>query len=198
MKSRAGKFSTIWITVAVLLTALVVGGAVYYLQESKTIKITSHNPNDFLPVYGSDKELMNEEINYYIEVPPNLPLIEKLDIIADSLSRFNFNSLPIEVLRIEERKGKRIAVIYLREHEWNRDIDWSNPKFMSGNQGVTWRARHFQGSTGGSITSFTLTETFLQRGYERDWIDGVIFMYENEPIKEDEWAHISLSGVIYR
>lgn len=184
------------IVITAVLTALIIGGGVYWWQNLRIRRGVIIETTEFFPVYGADRNYMNTEINFYLRIPKNLPLIEKLKIIADRLSRFQFGYLPMEVLRLEKQNGKKIAVINLREHEWNRNIDWNKPQLMSGSAGVTWRAHYFQGSASGGFTRITLTETFLQRKYEENWIDGVVFLYENEPIGEEDWGH-SLSGKIY-
>jgi hypothetical protein len=140
---------------------------------------------DFLRVYGADKSAMQREVNFYIQVRKDLPIISKLEIIADRLSRFKFDCLPIEVVKIEERDDRSIVIINLREFE-------NLPNAPS------WRYHYFQGSTGGHFTTLTLVDTFLQKEYKGKWIDGVKFMYENQPIKEDDWDHIGLSGIILR
>jgi len=157
----------------------------------KSYKIDkSYEMDELFKIYGSDKKAENPEVNFYILIPKNLSLIQKLNIIADKLSRFGFNYLPIEVLKIEEQNSKKIVVINLKEHEWDRGEE----NFIGSN----WRYGFFQGSTGGYFTTITLIETFLQNDYKGEWIDGVRFMYENQPIKQEDWDHIDLSGIIYR
>lgn len=138
---------------------------------------------DLFKVYGSDREAAREEIDFYVAVPSDLPLLKKLRLLADKLSRFEFQDHPIEVSSVEERGNKKIAVVGLYE-----------PDFPGAR---TWRGGYFQGSTGGHFTTLTLTKTFLQEDYEGEWVDGVEFYYEGEPISDD-WDHISLSGTIYR
>ncbi|MBA7637487.1 hypothetical protein ES703_45132 [subsurface metagenome] len=171
------------VIIAIIITALLVGGGVYFWNTMAMKKMKVEKEFEFFPIYGSDEKAMNLEINYYIRIPNNLPTEEKLRILADKLSRFIFK-LPIEVLRIEERKDKKIAVINLLENEVNSYFKWNS--------------LYFQGSTGGFFTTMTLRKTFLQDSYKGNWIDGVEFYYEGEPILEEDWDHISLSGTIYR
>lgn len=89
-------------------------------------------------------------------------------------------------MRIENRNNKKIAIIDLRE---------KNHPYP---HGYSWRGIYFQGSSGGGSTTVTLIKTFLQENYKGEWIDGVEFYYEGKPIVENEWAHIFLSGTIYR
>lgn len=174
------------VIIAIIITALLVGGGVYLWNTMAMKKMKVEKEFEFFPVYGPDRDAMNLEINFYVRIPEKLPVIEKLKIVADKLSRFKFD-LPIEVLRIEERKSKKIAIIDLIECE---DTE--------GNSQITWFSVYFQGSTGGFFTSMSLRRTFLQETYEGEWIDGVEFYYEGEPILEEDWDHISLSGTIYR
>ncbi|MGG7078893.1 hypothetical protein [Clostridium sardiniense] len=105
---------------------------------------------------------------------------ENLDSIASSLSKKNFKSFVIEVKEIKKVKGKSIAYINLKD---------------SGNK--KWTRDYFQGSTGGYITSTSLIESFLQRKYKGDWIDGVAFTYNNK--KVEDTGHIpALTQINYR
>lgn len=196
------------IVISVVITALVVSGGVYWWQKSiaKNIKDEASRTQQilqqqidglmteltgqgekiteyFFKVYGANNGTTDEEINFYVAIPNNLPLLGKLQQLADRLSRFEFRYLPINVLRIENHNGKKIAIIELNE------IGDSYPS--------SWRGLYFQGSTGGHFTTITLIKTFLQEDYKGDWIDGVEFYYEREPISDD-WDHISLNGIMYR
>ncbi|MFH1096881.1 MAG: hypothetical protein ABH886_01640 [Candidatus Desantisbacteria bacterium] len=172
----------IWIITAIFITALVVGVGVYWWQESKTAR-NQQVLEDFFKVYGSDKGANHEEINFYVAVPKNFPLLEKLKLLADRLSRFEFQYHPINVLGIKSYNNKKIAIIELNELNYP--------------EAFTWRGGYFQGSTGGGFTTLTLTKTFLQEDYKGNWIDGVKFYYEGKPISSD-WDHIALSGTIWR
>lgn len=105
---------------------------------------------------------------------------ENLDSIASALSKKNFKSFVIEVKEIKKVKGKSVAYINLKD---------------SGNK--KWTRDYFQGSTGGYITSTSLIESFLQRKYKGDWIDGVAFTYNNK--KLEDTGHIpALTQISYR
>jgi len=196
------------IIIASVLAALTIGIEIYFLKKtlikevkneiSKTQQILQQQINElkmqllqfredketveYFKVYGADKEVNSEEVNFYIAIEKNLSLLEKLRLIADRLSRFKFNHLPIKVLKIENINGKKIAIIELKERKGLR---------------VSWRFDYFQGSAGGHFTTITLTKTFLQKNYKGKWIDGIKFYYEDKPISGD-WDHIFLSGIIYR
>jgi len=144
-----------------------------------------NTPPNMLPVYGATNEHPDDPVvEYYIAVRENLPVIEKLRVLASKLSRLRFSELPINVVRVETVKGKQVAVIDLRER-------------YQGDEVPSWKGTYFQGSTGGGLTQISLY-TFLQEGYRGDWVDGVRFLYEGKPMAEGEWDHISLAGVCYR
>lgn len=129
------------------------------------------------PVYGLDRDAMEEEVNFHVTVPQDIPLKEKLEKLCEALRRFRFNHLPISVDAVDVRDGCRVAIIHLRE-----------------DPSESWRNGHFQGSTGGHLTSLTLTKTLLQPDYDGDWIDCVEFYYEGEPIAANRWDHIWMNG----
>lgn len=133
----------------------------------------SDNKN-YYGVYTADDFTMVKQTYLWVYIPWEKPIEEKLDILSNVLSQTLFDDLPIEVVKVEERDGKRIALINLMESDENQKIS-GQALFM----GKSWAAGYFQGSTGGSITSISLIETFLQKQYNGDWIDGVRFLYNN-------------------
>lgn len=177
------------IIIAIIVTAFVVGTAVYLWQVESSVErpaeaVVPVADVVYLPVYGPDDEWMEPEINFHVAVPVGESLIGQLRILADRLSRFRFEGHPIEVLRIEESRDQRIAVVDLREPEYEG--------------ATTWQHGFFQGSTGGQFTTMTLTRTFLQPEYDGEWIDAVEFLYQGEPIEEGDWDHTALYGTITR
>lgn len=147
--------------------------------------------NLILPIYTANILTYKDEIKYYMAIPKELSLEEKLSTIANKLSQYCFNGLPIEVLEIEKVEGKKIAIIDLKELSFNQGID-EYTKFI----GSTWKTYYFQGTTGGAITSKQLVDTFLQKGYQGEWIEGVQFLYEGEII---DYEHVfGLSDIHWR
>lgn len=135
-------------------------------------------------IYMYNSEFHCDGIGYYIFIYTQLSILEKMRVIAGVLSKYHFSGHPINVTRIEQRNGKMIAAIDLKE---------------SGKERVyTWKGGYFQGSSGGWETSLVLVNTFLQPDYMGEWVDGVEFRYEGEAIKAGEWDHIFLSGTKYR
>lgn len=167
----------------------------HYINGERTSKeeTASEGEFDFFPVYGADQGANDLEVNFYIRIQKYASLTDKLNIIADHLSRYKFNYLPLKVMTIDDQEGRKIAQVNLDEHQWNKGT--GNQQY-SGNAGFTWSANYFQGTTGGWFTSQTLIQTFLQNHYKGEWIDGVEFFYEGEPI--GDWDHIQLKHTVFR
>jgi hypothetical protein len=146
------------------------------------------------PVYTANIDTYETEVSTYLEVPESLTVEEKLQVIARKLSSDYFGKLPIELEKIEKRYGKKIAVINLRESSENQGV--TNPLEMEGD---TWAVLYFQGSCQGAITSTTLIESFLQRGYTGEWIDGVRFLYNGKSMEAVDAEHApALYSITYR
>lgn len=207
--------STAWkLFAAVLITAILVATGAYLWHRSATgdrrkrfeSQFTEYS---FFTVYGADPYTMSATTDFSVAIPEGLELAERLQILTNALSRRRFGNLPIEVIRIEERDGRTIALVNLRETDWNRDIFaeysqlWKTGRRKEAGSvyhmkdRTSWRTLYFQGSCGGGCTTIMLVQTVLQRDYGGIWLDGVEFYYEGEPIS-DEWDHISLSGTTYR
>lgn len=122
----------------------------------------------------------SEVVRFWIRVPDRLSLSGKLRLVSQTLEYVRFHPQHIEILRIERRGGKRVAVINLRDS----------------NSENTWYGMYFQGSTGGGMTTIALTQTFLQKGYKGEWIDGVQFYLNGEPLVDQD--HTALGGTMYR
>lgn len=193
-----------------LLLSIIIGVAIgiflerFVLSPTKTVERVIEKivePEEFFKVYKLHPEhvLTGKSeydylvVDFYILIPKDLPMMKRLKTIAKKLSEEKFK-LPIEVLKIEEQDGEKIAIINLREHPVNQgreciEMDFVYPRWCSG---------YFQGSLGGQETYIILVETFLQRDYKGSWIDGIKFMYEDKPIDIDIWDHIDLAGIKYR
>jgi len=141
---------------------------------------------DILEVYGPDNTGNPDHMRIYcyIAVPDGLPLMQRLRILAERVSELRFKGVPIEVLRVQNLRGKQIAIVNLPEPE---NAPWDK---------LQWHG-YFQGSSGGGITQNTLVMTFLQRGYPGKWIDGVQFYYNSKPFSGD-WDHIDMKDAFYR
>lgn len=139
-------------------------------------------PENFFKIQGVDPWDDKKIDDFYVTIPADLSLSEKITFLAQVVSKCRFDNLPINLLRMENRKGKSIAIIDLRESS-------ESPR--------TWRGTYFQGSTGGHSTQVLLISTFLQEEHTGAWIDGVEFYYEGKPMTSN-WDHIFLEGVKYR
>lgn len=155
----------------------------YEIIEEQTNLIKSLKKGEFdqskelIPIYTSYDDGMKVKtiVLEYIQVSKDSSIKEKLDNIASEVSKYSFSNLPIEVLRIDNIDGKKIAIINLKESSENEKIEnWNEMK------GDTWVKGYFQGSSGGSSTYNTLINSFIQKEYEGHWVDGVKFLYNND------------------
>jgi len=193
--------------ILIILAAVAIGfSAGYYARTLKTsrapggpastpiygIDTDTLSGAAYLPIYGIDLYTVKEQINFYVHIPDTLSLNDRMRLLADRISRLVFRGLPIEILSITEREGKRIARINLGEDSCFRSKALYNTSY-------SWYSGYFQGSTGGYETEVTLRKSFLQRDLKGEWIDGIEFYYEGEPMKGDnDWDHVHLDGVILR
>ncbi len=140
---------------------------------------TINSSDDTLSLYKIDENSLDPNKDSDLQINSSDSLENKLQNLANEVSKDYFNGLPIEVKSIDTIDGKEIATINL----------------VDGQDGSSW-IEHFQGSTGGQITTNTLIENFLQIGYKGQWIDGVTFLYNDSPI---EYDHVyKLSQTQYR
>lgn len=142
-------------------------------------------------LYSKDANTEQEVIIGKVDINENLSLEDKLRTLASNLSEKAFDNLPINLVKINDVNGKKIALFNLDEIGENaKDITFD--KYI----GVNWINNYFSGSTGGSITEYTLITTLLQNSYNGEWIDGIEFTYKNSRI---EFDHVpELTEIIYR
>lgn len=185
------------IAILLIILALLLGfGSAmgYYLLERKRFKqeITQmqnsklHQANqlhEFRTVTDLNAEGQKETL-FYVKIEQTLPIHLQLSLMADALSRHCFSFLPIEVQDVREYDGKMLALINLKEFEG----------FKIGNEwtGASWAYGFFQGSAGGASTSAILIESFLQRDNPLPWIDGLVFLYEEQALRQFE--HVAVLG----
>lgn len=171
-----------------IILALILGfGAAmgFYLMEKKRFRQTItqiqsvnlqhvYQLHEFKRVEGLDEQGRKQDL-FYVKIEQALPLRLQLAVMAKALSRHCFSYLPIEVQGVQEYNDKKVAVINLKEFEG----------FGMGKPGsvASWAHGFFQGSTGGASTSITLIESFLQRDNPMPWIDGVVFLYEEQSVR---------------
>lgn len=151
-----------------------------------TLTRDSVNGMNIYPIYSANIDNYNKEIDFYITMPKEDSLKRKLGTIAETLSEFCFGNLPIEVLEIDDKKIATIDLEETSEQSTNTSIQTSS----------SWATGFFQGSTGGTITTIRLTESFLQKDYEGEWIEGIRFLYKGQPVNFQHTPE--LSEVIYR
>ena len=147
--------------------------------ESSTTKEEVKVNKIKLSIYSIDENSLEPNQFDTIEVNENLSLLDKLKELSKAVSEKKFDKLSIEIKSIDTIGGKKVATINLAD---------TNNKWVP----------KFQGSTGGSVTANTLIENFLQSNNKSkgEWIDGVKFLYNSQPI---EYEHVAdLSTIKYR
>lgn len=127
-----------------------------------------------LVIYSANSETYKTIPIGAIQSNKALPLEEQLQLLVPELLSSVFKEVGIEVKEIKEIDNKKVAVINLQD---NRSA------------GKGWQENYFGGSCGGTVTSTTLIETFLQRNYNGEWVDGVIFTHNG---KEIDSYHVEL------
>ena len=118
-----------------------------------------------------------------ITVKEDLPLQEKLTVLANEISTKVFGGLPITIVEIQTTNGLKKAIINLQEAEVN-------------DPNASWSRVYFQGSAGGTMTSNTLIETFTQKSYTGEWVDSIEFQYNGGSIESQHAP--KLNGTIKR
>lgn len=142
-------------------------------------------------LYSKDVNTDEEIILGVVSINETKTVEEKLQVLAGQLSKDAFTGLPIEFVEITEIEGKKVATFNLKEVGKNiEETDYS--KY----DGESWFNNYFQGSTGGTITTYTLNKTLLQKEYSGEWVDGVKYLYKGQPIA---FEHVeSLGSINYR
>lgn len=137
-----------------------------------------------LTLFTADADTYVKKEEGTIQVDESLSIEKKLTLIANELSKTQFENLPIEVQGIEEIDGKKIAIINLLEKE------------QSDEQGKNWIQYLNAGSTGSRMTLIVFEESFLQKDLAQEWIDGIKIIHEGENIEEMD--HFPGTQIIYR
>ncbi len=152
---------------------------------------------DYLPVYvGLDTLMEGQEQaaqwivkDRLIAMEAGMDMTDKLHRLADTLSMDYFNGLCIHLPGADSVGD---VGLILRVELWE-NTDYDGPGSLPPYQ--SWYD-FFQGSAGGLQTSITLKETFLQRDHEGEWIDGLQFFYQGDPMPATD--HTLLHGLHLR
>jgi len=159
------------------------------IDEQVTILSGELNEADYttLPIYHLDINTYEPRIQYYVLIKKDWSLEQKVKVLADKLSRYSFDGLPIDLVTIESLDdGRKIAIINLIDPE---------ERIKAGLR-RTWAGNYFQGSSGGNVTRVKLLRTFLQEDFKEEWVDGVKFLYNHDVTNNFE--HVGeLLGVTY-
>ena len=72
-------------------------------------------PCDLLRIYTYNAHADLEGVGFCLAVPEHYSLNEKLKLVVDVLMKYKFKRGVIELTRIEQQAGKKIAIVELRE-----------------------------------------------------------------------------------
>lgn len=151
-------------------------------EENETLKKTSEEASmEEYTLYTRDVNSWEIIETGKVKVDQTIDLKEKVQTVADELSKESFKGLAIEVKEIKNIGNDKIAMINLKDEGVEKEPNWTT--------------NFFQGSTGADITKTTIEETFLQRNTSYPWIDGIEVHYNDEPLTSD---HIDFSKIIYK
>lgn len=152
--------------------------------------------HEYFPLYV-DHEIHTAEntidrvsvIDKWVEIDSELSISNKVKILLDSISEEYFGEVKLQYLSIETLDDLKILRINMQEKQGLSDDHIYNSNRV-------WYP-YFQGSSGGGNTNTILIETILQKQYAGDWIDAVIFYWNNEPFPF-EMDHVKLYSIIMR
>lgn len=114
-----------------------------------------------------------------VAISKDKTLQDKLQIIADELSKNCFDGLDIKVEEIKTIGNDEVALINLKDTS----------------EELNWMDKYFQGSTGAGITTTALEESLLQKTTGYPWVDGIEIVYNGVALSSD---HMELGNIIYR
>ena len=154
------------------------------IDEQVTILSSELDENMYitLPIHHLDITTFEPRAQYYVMMQSDWSLEQKVEHLAEKLSRYSFDGLPIELLEINQLNQRNIAVINLIDPEDREGSIYQK----------TWAGNYFQGTSGGYATTFKLINTFLQEDYDGEWVDGVEFRYNYDVI--NDFDHIDLGA----
>lgn len=157
-------------------------------EALKEVQTPSEDENVAQEVVEESYTLYTRDVNSWeitplgeVQVDGNLSLQDKVQAVANELSKECFEGLEIEVEEIKQIGENEVAMINLKDEGQN--------------QSPNWMVNFFQGSTGAGITATSLEESLLQRASTYPWVDGIEIQYNGQPLVAD---HIEFSNVIYR
>jgi len=121
------------------------------------------SPKDLYAIYDSNVSSEYVIPHFYLSMDKSQTIEARVKTLIDTLQRYKFKDMPIELVDIINDNGRLIALVDLRDSETTDS---------------KWVVDYMTGSSGGYLTGASLVETLLQRQAHLDeWIDGVYFSY---------------------
>ncbi|PKK40008.1 hypothetical protein ABB02_00801 [Clostridiaceae bacterium JG1575] len=146
------------------------------LKDSKEVNRKDYNLEAFpqraetllyFPIYdATQKGPKTREL--YAAINSGTTLEEKLQKLTGAMAQGMFQNYALELVHLQTKEGKKIARINLQDNGDNR-----------------WAERFFRTSEDGAQTQKILISGLLQMDYTMDWIDGVEFTHNSQPITHE-------------
>lgn len=156
----------------IAIQMLIMGNIIYSdIQSSKNYHANIETFNIYYQEDYDDISIVST-----VQINNNKSMKEKLQLIADEVSKYIFEGKKIKVLKVENN----IAYIDL--------IDSKNKEWYGS----------FQGSFGASCTSYALLENFLQENYNGEWISGIYFTHNGKVVEMKHMGIGFFGEIIYR
>ena len=121
---------------------------------------------DTFNIYGLDNDGREEVVRGQVQIPRTLTLNERVQMLADVVSRSQFDGRPILLYEMRETERGQLAIFALLNPP-----DVTDPR----GPGSWWPM--FQGATRAHATELTLFGTMLQPHYQGPWIAGAAFVH---------------------
>lgn len=151
-------------------------------EENESLKeIEAEKSKEIYTLYSRDVNSWEIIEVGEVKLDEGTPLQDKVQAVANELSKVCFEGLEIEVEEIKKIGNNDIAIINLKD--------------KGQEQNPNWMVNFFQGSTGAGITATSLEESLLQRKSSYSWIDGIEIHYNGEALMTD---HIEFGKIVYR
>jgi PBP1b-binding outer membrane lipoprotein LpoB len=153
------------------------------IQASSNLNTDKQNEEKNSTIYDAkiismDSNTSEKKIISDIKIDDNLSMNDKVNIIIKEVSKLQFKNAPIELIKIDNN----IAYINIKEDKENK----------------LWSNKFFQGSTGASVTTYTIVESLLQRDYKGKWIDGIYITYEGKTNVEFDHIDVDFFGSVIK
>lgn len=152
--------------------------------EVEVVEIKNVKTEQF-KIYDGDYGSYKEELAKVIEIEENLELEDKFDRLMKSLSETLYDDYKIET-RIEDRDGKKIAIVNLVEEASSEMKSFENiyKNMKDEDKQNTWKYKFTSGVAKAIVILESFDATIMQYDYDGEWIDGYMIYHNSETLKD--------------